>query len=52
MVEFLIRHQEAKQFFHRPVYWPERGSLRLPELAGLGLVLDEERIEARQAVEF
>jgi len=49
MVEFLIQWQERKQFFHKPIYRPEGGGVRLPELPGLGLVLDEGKIEAREA---
>jgi hypothetical protein len=48
MVEYLVRHQEAKQFFHQPIYRPAEGALRLPELPGLGLVLDEMRITDRR----
>jgi L-alanine-DL-glutamate epimerase-like enolase superfamily enzyme len=48
-VEFLIRHQPQKQFFHNPIYQPEDGSIRLPDLPGLGLVLDEAKIEKREA---
>jgi len=51
-VEYLIRSQEAKQFFHIPVYRPEGGQVRLPDLPGLGLVLDTAKIDSRQAVEF
>ncbi len=46
-VEYLVRHQARKQFFHKPMYMPENGSIKLPELPGLGLVLDEEKIESR-----
>lgn len=52
MVEYLIRHQPAKQFFHAPVYEPQNGMVALPELPGLGLVLDESRIETRIDIEF
>jgi L-alanine-DL-glutamate epimerase-like enolase superfamily enzyme len=51
-VEYLIRHQEAKQFFHCPIYRPEDGSIQLPDLPGLGLVLDESKIESRTEVCF
>jgi L-alanine-DL-glutamate epimerase-like enolase superfamily enzyme len=47
MVEYLIRHQENKQFFHKPIYRPENGMISLPELPGLGIVLDESKIEER-----
>jgi L-rhamnonate dehydratase len=48
LVEFLIQHQERKQFFHAPIYRPVEGSLELPALPGLGLVLDEGKIDARE----
>jgi L-rhamnonate dehydratase len=48
LVEFLIQHQERKQFFHEPIYRPVGGSVELPALPGLGLVLDEGKIEARE----
>jgi L-alanine-DL-glutamate epimerase-like enolase superfamily enzyme len=51
-VEYLVRHQEAKQFFHTPAYRPENGRVWLPQLPGLGLVLDGEKIDSRQEVEF
>ena len=51
-VEFLIRGQETKQFFHRPTYRPEQGAVALPDLPGLGLVLDEEKIDDRSDVVF
>jgi len=51
-VEFLIRGQEGKQFFHAPIYRPEHGDVALPDLPGLGLVLDESKIERRDSVEF
>lgn len=47
-VEYLVRHQENKQYFFKPAYRPERGSISLPTLAGLGLVLDEDKIESRR----
>ncbi len=46
-VEYLIRAQEFKQFFHKPIYRPQDGVVALPELPGLGLVLDEEKVEKR-----
>jgi L-alanine-DL-glutamate epimerase-like enolase superfamily enzyme len=52
MVEYLIRHQEAKQFYHQPIYRPQCGTVTLPDLPGLGLVLDETKIETRTAVTF
>lgn len=51
-VEFLIRAQENKQFFHKPIYRPENGAVVLPDLPGLGLVLDEGKIARRESVSF
>jgi L-alanine-DL-glutamate epimerase-like enolase superfamily enzyme len=48
MVEYLVRYQEQKQFFHAPIYRPVNGELGLPDLPGLGMVLDEAKIEARE----
>lgn len=47
-VEYLFRSQARKQAFHKPVYTPESGDIRLPDLPGLGLVLDEDKIEKRE----
>lgn len=51
-VEFLIRGQESKQFFHSPIYRPKNGEVKLPDLPGLGLVLDESKIIRREQVRF
>jgi len=52
MVEYLIRHQAEKQYFHKPIYVPENGAVKLPELPGLGIVLEREKIETREIVSF
>jgi L-rhamnonate dehydratase len=49
MVEYLIRYQETKQFFHTPIVRPQAGLVRPPELPGLGIVLDEAKIDERKA---
>lgn len=49
-VEYLFRHQARKQFFHNPIYQPEDGDIVLPDLPGLGLVLDESKIESKQRI--
>ena len=51
-VEYLVNSQPGKQFFHKPVYEPVDGEVALPELPGLGLVLDETKIKQREPVEF
>jgi L-alanine-DL-glutamate epimerase-like enolase superfamily enzyme len=52
MVEYLVLHQAEKQYFHRPIYTPEAGAVKLPSLPGLGIVLDEEKVETREIVRF
>ena len=52
MVEYLLLHQETKQFFHKPVYQPENGHVDLPDLPGLGLVLDEQKIHQQKSLAF
>ncbi len=51
-VEYLVRAQEHKQFFHASIYRPEGGSIQIPTLPGLGLVLDEAKIERREVVNY
>jgi L-rhamnonate dehydratase len=51
-VEYLVQHQEAKQYFHKPFYQPENGSVKLPDLPGLGMVLDETKIVTKSPVVF
>ena len=46
-VEFLLSFQKEKQHFQSQRLWPENGSLPLPEGSGLGIDLDEARIESR-----
>ena len=46
-VEFLVQFQPAKQHFHAPYREPVDGSLDLPAEPGLGLVLDEAKIDER-----
>jgi L-rhamnonate dehydratase len=46
-VEYLIQHQAHKQYFQTVMYQPENGSIKLPQLPGLGIVLDDAKIEAK-----
>lgn len=52
MVEYLINHQPNKQFFQRIQYAPENGSINLPQAPGLGIDLDDAKIERRAAISF
>jgi L-rhamnonate dehydratase len=51
-VEYLIQHQAYKQYFQKTFYQPENGSVKLPELPGLGLVLDEAKVSEKRPVSF
>ncbi|MGI5916718.1 MAG: enolase C-terminal domain-like protein [Anaerolineae bacterium] len=48
MLEYLVIHNESKQWFHKIKYRPENGIVALPTAPGLGIELDEERIKARE----
>jgi L-alanine-DL-glutamate epimerase-like enolase superfamily enzyme len=52
MVEFLVRHQAEKQYFQKSTYVPQKGRLKLPALPGLGIVLDEGKIEVRKNLQI
>ena len=52
LVEYLIRYQEAKQYFHRTIYRPEQGVVGLPSAPGLGIELDEAKVETRAEVTY
>jgi L-rhamnonate dehydratase len=50
MAEFLLRAQPAKQYFHTEYLAPDKGSIALPTGPGLGIELDERRIDTRVEV--
>jgi L-alanine-DL-glutamate epimerase-like enolase superfamily enzyme len=50
MAEDLIKWNQVHEFFLRDPVVRERGSLRLPDAPGLGMELDESRIESRAVV--
>ena len=52
MVEYLYATQPLKQYFHTPFMIPENGLVTLPDLPGLGLVLDDSKIENRTQIHF
>jgi L-alanine-DL-glutamate epimerase-like enolase superfamily enzyme len=52
LVEYLIRYQVTKQFFHKLVYRPEGGAVVLPTLPGLGLVIDERKVVRQENVVY
>jgi L-alanine-DL-glutamate epimerase-like enolase superfamily enzyme len=50
-VEFLILHQPHKQRFMRGYLQPENGVLRPPETPGLGIELDQVKIDERREID-
>ena len=52
MVEYLVQVQPRHQYFQRHIYRPEHGMVKLPQLPGLGIVLDDEKIDAREILAF
>jgi L-rhamnonate dehydratase len=50
-VEFLILHQPHKQRFMRGYLQPDNGVLRPPETPGLGIELDEGKIDEKREVD-
>ena len=52
LLEFRMHGQVWHQHFFKPNYFPDKGQVRLPDLPGLGLVLDESKIERREQLEF
>ncbi|MDP8907563.1 MAG: mandelate racemase/muconate lactonizing protein [Chloroflexota bacterium] len=47
MVEFLLLNQPFAQLFHLGYVEPEGGSIALPTSPGLGIAIDEEKVEER-----
>ncbi|MFP4381306.1 MAG: enolase C-terminal domain-like protein [Candidatus Sumerlaeia bacterium] len=51
-VEYLVQWQEVKQLMHTPVSRPENGKISLPELPGLGIVINMENIASWEEAKF
>ena len=49
-VEYLIQHQYTKQYFQKTFYQPVNGLIALPDIPGLGIVFDENKIENRNLI--
>jgi len=52
LVEYLLLHATRQQFFLAEPLCPRRGTIALPKTPGLGLELDDSKIEARREVTF
>jgi L-rhamnonate dehydratase len=52
LLEFRMHGQIWHQHFFKPDYFPVNGQVRIPDLPGLGLVLDETKIQLREKLEF
>ena len=47
MAEYLLRAQPAKQHFHTEMMQPENGVIALPTAPGLGIAIDDAKVEER-----
>lgn len=47
MVEYLVRLQDRKQFFHHPIFRPKNGLITVPDLPGIGIELDSAKISEK-----
>ena len=52
LLEYLVKWNEINQFFLRTPLKPERGIVRLPETPGMGMDLDEARIDSQRVVRW
>jgi L-rhamnonate dehydratase len=52
MLEYLVKWNEIHQFFLKSPLKPSGGVVRLPETPGLGMDLDDERIESQRIVSW
>jgi L-alanine-DL-glutamate epimerase-like enolase superfamily enzyme len=52
MVEYLIQWQPQKQYFCWAQFEPQEGLVALPDLPGLGLALDPDKIEHKAPLGF
>jgi L-alanine-DL-glutamate epimerase-like enolase superfamily enzyme len=50
MQEYLIQHGTRGQFFHKQPVVPEGGNIALPDRPGIGIELDEAKIESSREV--
>jgi L-alanine-DL-glutamate epimerase-like enolase superfamily enzyme len=50
MVEYLVNLQSVKQVLFKNMLAPEHGHLPLPQQPGLGLVIDEDKIDQRHNI--
>ncbi len=49
-VEFLVLHQRAKQLFMKGYLEPKHGTLSPPEIPGLGIELDPEKVQTTREI--
>jgi hypothetical protein len=50
--EWLIQSAVTVEYFLKSRYWPENGTLSLPPGPGLGMELDDARIESRELLDL
>ena len=52
LLEYLVKWNEIHQFFLKTPLKPERGVVRIPDTPGLGMDLDEAKIESQRVVRW
>ncbi len=52
LLEYLVLHNQVKQWFHVDKFVPENGMVRLPTKPGLSIELDPERITAQRELHW
>jgi L-rhamnonate dehydratase len=52
LLEYLVLHNQAKQWFHKETFMPENGVVRLPTEPGLSIELDPERVERQETLHW
>jgi L-alanine-DL-glutamate epimerase-like enolase superfamily enzyme len=52
LLEYLVKWNEVHQFFLKTPLKPEGGVVRVPETPGMGMDLDESRIESQRVMRW
>ncbi|MBC7235210.1 MAG: hypothetical protein H5T69_05170 [Chloroflexi bacterium] len=52
LLEYLVIHNQAKQWFHQETFMPENGLVRLPTKPGLGIEIDPAKVERQEELHW
>ena len=52
LLEYLVLHNQNKQWFHKTMFQPQQGFVSLPQEPGLGIALDENKVLAREELRW